>query len=514
VTATLQHVHVRVNDAATGKPTPVRLRITDGAGNYYAPFGRLTEFATGVNEDVGGNLRLGKAQQCVIDGTCEVALPPGLITIEVNKGFEYAPLRHDMTLGAGKLAVRLNLERWLNLRTQGWYAGDGRAHFLSPHAALQEGAAEDLAVVNLLALHWQPCRQVPALPNLAAFSGQQPALEMPGHQVVVNTLNTSPLGQLALLNCHRVVYPLNVERINWTMADWCDQCHRKGGLVAWPEHCYWPHEPDNDIVNEGLADLILGKVDALEVDLLPWQAEDEPDWHTLLNCGLRVPLLGASRKKSNVSTLGCVRTYARLQAGEEFNYKNWIDAVRAGRTFVTNGPLIYFTVNAEEPGSTLQLPAEVCTVHIRAEARSLVPFSRLEIIHNGDVVAEQQAAGSPAMAVFEADLPVAGSGWWAARCWNHVQVHTSICPQSVAAHTSPVYVQVEGKPNPQQRHAAETLAAYLAQADLMLERFAQRNLFETDRDRERLAALFKQACDIVCRPDWLAAGGKRGWKAV
>ena len=49
-------VHVRVNDAATGKPTPCRVRFTDAEGRYYAPFGRLTEFATGRNEDVGGNV--------------------------------------------------------------------------------------------------------------------------------------------------------------------------------------------------------------------------------------------------------------------------------------------------------------------------------------------------------------------------------------------------------------------------------------------------------------------------
>src|SRR5687767_12303982 len=33
----LQTVHLRVNDAATGRPTPVRLRVTNAAGTYYAP---------------------------------------------------------------------------------------------------------------------------------------------------------------------------------------------------------------------------------------------------------------------------------------------------------------------------------------------------------------------------------------------------------------------------------------------------------------------------------------------
>jgi hypothetical protein len=33
-----------------------------------------------------------------------------------------------------------------------------------------------------------------------------------------------------------------------------------------------------------------------------------------------------------------VRTYARLQEGEPFSYKAWIEAVRAGRTIVTDAP--------------------------------------------------------------------------------------------------------------------------------------------------------------------------------
>src|ERR1700730_18576335 len=128
----MQTVHIRVNDAATGQPTPVRVRFTDAAGNYYAPFGRLAEFATGVNEDVGGNLQFGKTKYAIIDGPCEIARPPGLITIDISKGFEYRPIHQEIQVKEGQLALRFALERWLNLRNEGWYSGDGRAPFLTP----------------------------------------------------------------------------------------------------------------------------------------------------------------------------------------------------------------------------------------------------------------------------------------------------------------------------------------------------------------------------------------------
>src|SRR5262249_50953085 len=173
-------------------------------------------------------LLLGRKAFAYIDGTCEVGLPPGPILVEIHKGPEYTPQQLEMSLGAGKMALRVGVERWIDLRKEGWYSGDTRTHFLTPHAALLEAAAEDVAVVNLLAtecsLPTPPGTCVTTIPNILAFSGQQPALETPGHMVVVNTLNSHPfLGSLGLLNCHRVVYPLSFggrPGDHWSPADW------------------------------------------------------------------------------------------------------------------------------------------------------------------------------------------------------------------------------------------------------------------------------------------------------
>ena len=75
-------------------------------------------------------------------------------------------------------------------------------------------------------------------PGLEAFSGRASILERNGHHVVVGTHNRHPvLGEVALLHSHRVVYPLNFGGADatddWSLGDWCDQCHRKGGLVVW-----------------------------------------------------------------------------------------------------------------------------------------------------------------------------------------------------------------------------------------------------------------------------------------
>jgi hypothetical protein len=502
MSGTWQTVHVRVNDAATGQPTPVRLRLTDAEGNYFAPFGRLTEFATGRNQEVGGNVLLGMKPWAYIDGACEARLPSGLIRAQIHKGPEYTPQQLDITLTPGKLALRFTTDRWIDLRREGWYSGDTRAHFLTPHAALLEAAAEDLAIVNLLATECEVegahGRRLPAISNILAFSGQVPALERAGHLIIVNTHNTHPvLGSLGLLNCHRVVYPLSfggpAGKEDWTLADWCDQCHRKGGLVVWTRT--W-HEAKDFRFGEPLADLILGKVDAFEIDFFEDSPFDVlPDWYTLLNAGLRVPLVGGSGKDSNGSVLGGMRTYARLQPGEELTCKNWIEAVRAGRTFATNGPLLNFTVNGQSPGGVLDLSAAT-PVRIRAEARSIVPFERLEVLHNGVVIAATAATGSPTAAALDAEVPLSAGGWVAARCQGKQQLFHRPANQRVFAHTSPLYVQLEGKRIPADAGAVAALTGHL---DRMLDWALCQARCDTDHQRQNLASIFQTAREELVR---------------
>jgi hypothetical protein len=453
-------VHVRVNDAATGKPTPVRLRFLDPAGNYHAPLGRLAEFATAPGEDVGGNVRVGPARFAYIDGTCEVRLPAGPVTVEAFKGPEYFPLRREVTLGPGQVSLRLAVERWTDLRAEGWYAGDVRCHDLPPHAALLEGLAEGLDFVHLLARERPAAEGRPAaLTNLLAFSGTRAALEAPGCAVVVNTLNVHPvLGSVALLNCHRAVFPLYSGgphgEDDWSVADWCDQCHRKRGLVVWPD---LPRLRPEHLQGEALAAVLLGKVDAFEVASFP---DAEPavlgDWYRLLDCGCRLALVGGSGKGSNAVALGAVRTYARLPAGQRPGVEAWIEAVRGGHTFVTNGPLLSLTVEGEGPGAVLRAPPEGRTVQVRAAARSAAAFEQLEILAGGTVVAGKPTSGNRREAAVEAEVQVQEPTWIAARCWSKEVGGDGQC---AFAHTSPAFVEVEGKgPRADEAAAGELLA--------------------------------------------------------
>jgi hypothetical protein len=455
MTQKLHTVHVRINDAATGQPTACRVRFSDGEGTYYAPLGRMPYFET--FEDVGGNVSLNGVCYAYIDGACEIRLPAGPIHIAVHKGPEYLPIHKRIELAAGQLTVRLAIQRWINLRERGWYASTS-ATGLTPHGAMLEGAAEDVAVVNLLAdvrprTHHDHKQIQSISPNLLAFSGQAPALERSGCLVVVNTENSHPkLGQVSLLNCHRPVYPLFFDTSDgyedWTLADLCDQCHRKGGLAtasgAMMEQ------------KEILADIILGKLDALEPPF-----PDDPineGWYDLLNIGLHVPLLTGVSKRHGHQQLANQRAYARLPDGDNFTYKNWVEAVRAGRTFVTTGPFLFLKANGHDPGAIVNIPSSEPSVNISVEARSLTPFETLEVVLNGAAVASAQPSGDPATASMQMTIQAPQGGWLLARCLGSLDYAGT---NPTCAQTSPIYVHVNGKPKPPDRAAVNRLMAHL-----------------------------------------------------
>lgn len=451
MTGPLQQVHLRFNDAA-GQPTAVRIRVTDAAGTYFAPFGRLTHFATEPGFDVGANVLLDDGAWAVIDGSCEIALPPGRLKIQARKGPEYRPLDTDLVLQPGKMSFRFALERWTDLAADGWYSGDTCCYEMSPHAALLEAMANDLSVVDLLVRETLAAGAT-SLVNITAYSGQQPALartithnrmhrispsppgtsggegrgeggqdparnrevaahsELPHPQplspgvpgergdirtsnffVVVNTANQSPHGRLLLLNTHRTVYPLSFQPgEKWTLIDWCDQCHRKKGLVVADD---WLLRLANGPVAELLDDEFLRRVDAIRfhpgVPLTPW--------FDALNRGHSLPLVAGSGKDSNRGLLGFWRTYANVPSGQALDYAAWTEAIRAGRTFVTAGPIIEMSIDHK----------------IVAEAACATPFDGLELLANGQVIAA--TTGPSLMMRLEVDTDSLGDRWIAARC--------------------------------------------------------------------------------------------------
>src|SRR5262249_32686031 len=356
----------------------------------------------------------------------------------------------------GQLTLRFALRQWADGPWARLIAADTRAHFLTPHSAQLEAAAEGLDLVSLLATvqdYPSPDGHVyRVIPNMTAFSGQASAV--PG--VVVNTFNVHPvLGRLGLLNCHRAVFPLTFghadETDDWSLADWCDQCHRKNGLVVWCD----AYRPEAGLPGgEALVNAILGNVDAIEMDAGDRTSPFLPLWYRLLNAGFHLPIVGGSGKDSNRTALGGVRTLTPGPSAK--TYSEWVEQVRSGRTDATNGPYVRLTMDGQPFSTRISQPAST-PIRIRAEAASVVPFEHLELIANGSVIASARAAGANVVSArLEWEHTFPGGGWVAARCWGTAK--PGLYPQvPMFAHTSPVVVEVGGRTAPPKPEAVAAL---------------------------------------------------------
>ncbi len=436
-------VHTTVVDEATGTPVPCRVHFRSPSGVPYQPHGHPDHLNSDIESwhvDVGGDVRLGRVTYAYIDGTCQGWLPRGEVIVEVARGFEYQPLRERVTIAPGQRELALTLRRWTSMNDRGWYSGDSHVHFLSAHGAALEQRGEDLNVVNLLQSQWGSL-----FTNVEEFSGEPHTSDGPFVTYVSQENRQHQLGHLILWGLRDPVYPWCSDgpdeaelggTLETTLSHWADACHAQGGTVV------VPHLPQPN--GERAALVATGRADALEMIVQRPDAHDA--YYRLLDCGYRIPLVGGTDKMSNEVPVGLYRTYAHLD-DEEFSYDAWCRAVRAGRTFLSGGPMIELEVEGGGIGDVVRITGPG-TVTIRARAEGIFPMHSLQIVQNGKVVASTEDAAGSRTLTLDAAVEVREHSWFAARCGGEeyfdADRHLDAWQRGCFAHTSPVYVACGG----------------------------------------------------------------------
>jgi hypothetical protein len=174
-------------------------------------------------------------------------------------------------------------------------------------------------------------------------------------------------------------------------------------------------------------------------------------YYQFLNAGLHVPIAAGTDKLGDEIPLGSNRVYAKVEGSA--TYDSWLAAVKAGRAFVTNGPILEFEADGVTPGEVVEFQG-TRQIHARVKARSILPFNTLEIVMNGDPVGHKtqpnrDGPGKDGLYTMEVEATVdlARSGWLAARVADHPDLKNRILPRelSVFAHTDPIYFLQDGR---------------------------------------------------------------------
>jgi hypothetical protein len=278
-----------------------------------------------------------------------------------------------------------------------------------------------------------------------------------------------------------------------TNGDIADQAHDQQGHVNYTHPAQNPRDPyEGAYTAKALPlDVARGKVDSIDV-MGSNHVANLPLWYRLLNCGFRIPAsAGTDCFLNRISSRlpGSDRVYVKI--GGDFSYESWIEELKAGRTFVTNGPMLDFSVNTMFVGDTLQLETTT-DVRCLCRVQSQFPVDRIELIYNGQVVAEIPVDGDARSVTSERSLNLDKSGWIALRASGPREPDQPSA--TLFAHTSPIYVEIADRP----LDAREDAEYFLQWTDRLWESVRRRDRIPS-RHRADVEAQVFEARDVFAR---------------
>jgi Tol biopolymer transport system component len=446
---------------ANGQAQSARVSVTDLEGRFYAPNGAWIHADDGFDRAE----RPFEAHYFHARGAVVLDVPAGPIRVEILRGFERHFERRELTTVAGQttnLTVNLDADRFAVPDAARWVSADVHVHMNyggvyrnTPAHLATQAEAEDLGIVNALIVNKEQ-----RFPDIA-YNGRQldPASRPDALIVHGQEYHTSYWGHLGLLDISGAIilpgyagYPNTAAASLYPMnADIADLAHARGALVGYvhpfddpPEPLAKPHET---LTNELPIDVALGKVDYMEILGFSDHLATAAVWYRLLNLGFRIPAAGGTDAMANFASLrgpvGMNRVYARVAEGP-LSEPAWLDALKAGRSFATNGPLLGLELGGAKIGDTLKFDRAQPRVAFTARLESIVAVDHLDLVCNGHVVRSFMRRTPLDHGRFSGSIAVADSGWCILRASTDA-AHYPVLDNYVYATTSPIYLEVAGR---------------------------------------------------------------------
>lgn len=437
-----------------GQPTAAAVAVYSADGRFLIPDTALDFSAGGFSYQPTQFKNLinakywpgedGHERAFFVRGEFQLDLPVGEYRILASKGPEHLAVDKRITIeGPSAKPHPIQLKRWTDMSSHGWHSGDCHIHYERLDSAADERLrlwtqAEDLRMGNILRMG--DARET-FFPQRAW--GKKGRANWPGLSLVPGQEDprTSFIGHTISLNLPR---PVRFESNYYLYGKVFDEVRRIGGLAG------YAHVHDgNFLVDRDMAiSIARGKVDFVEICEFGKIGVDL--YYQFLNLGFRLTAAGGSDVPWGArggATVGDSRVY--VHTGRPFDPDEWFESLKKGQTFVTLGPMIDFTVDDQLPGAQLKRNLGQRAA-IRATATigdPRIPFDQLEIIANGKVIHTTKREGK--QSAIELDLPLEHGQWIAARTTSNGQI---------GAHTTPIYVTVDGNP-PMNRELAPKLIA-------------------------------------------------------
>ncbi len=441
---------VRTTDER-GQATASRIHLIAADGKFYAP--------------ADAYARVSAAGDRIFHSTGEfrVELPVGKARLTVVKGFEVEPQQVELDIVANDVTqAQIALKRMTDMSAMGWHGGSTHVHMnyggnlhntlenlmMMSEAEDQDIVLEQIANKDTRILDYQffvPGGKPHPLSrkDMVLVVGQEYRPPFWGHVFMFGLRDhlISPFTTGYEGTAIESLYPSNTDMLRKARA--------QGGYVGYV-HAYAgesdPLEAELGVGKGAIVDAALGATDAIE-----WSAAGRAGFfplYALWNNGLKVAAVGGEDSISNLhgsKLVGSHRTYV-FTGGRGLEMHAWLEGMRAGRAFVSNGPLVELSVNGALPGETVALPAGGGAVTVQARVRSIVPLQNVTLYFSGKPVEEIALGANRRSAECSKTLQVSGSGWYHLRAEGAPADRFPLDTAYAQAFTNPVWVTAGGRP--------------------------------------------------------------------
>lgn len=484
----LCRVTLTLTDADTGRPLAGVVRITHQDGDQ-----RVVLKPDGLDSRGWGLLAKQPdiADWLVVPQSVTIELPRRAVTIEAFSGLETDVSKVELNLTNGQPRdVSIALKRFRKPREGGWSSANTHLHLMKLTRAESDRYLRDFPAADALDIlfvsHLKRAGADQDYVTNQYPTGRLKFLETRG--VLISNgeehrHNFGPggegYGHVMLQGLKELVQPVSIgEGIAKTPPDFpplamgLANAHQQNGTAIWC-HNNWGFE---DIPN-----WLAGRLDAQNIFDGGSHGSYADSFYHYLNAGLKVPF--------STGTDWFMDDFARVYAevDGELSPESWLAALRAGRTFITNGPLLEFRVDNSRIGDTLNLsqPSEVT---VTASATGRGNFELLEIVQNGQVIASESSTATAGhfTATLRKSIKVSEPGWLGARIST---ANKNEYGRPLFGHTSAVYVTIDGRTI---RRAAD-VAWLRHEVEAAKNTITEKAQFDTAEQRQKVLGLYDQA---------------------
>ncbi|WP_019669317.1 CehA/McbA family metallohydrolase [Eudoraea adriatica] len=430
-----ESINFSITDKVSGEPLAARVEVSDKQGNHYWTPINGPSFAVNRYSEWGWHTALWEYQPgpyFYLRGKAELGVSPTGKKAKIYHGFEYIPAKVEVPEQGN---VNIALERWINMPELGWYSGQTHIHTTDIGIPVQFSnywplisQAEDLHVSSILTLkgEWE----THAIYADEYPIGKRKAFSTSDHIITYGEeFRNNPYGHLAFIGLKSLIQPISTGALG-----------ELGGPDYPPNACILEDAVAQGATTiaahfgnftEGVDQIRTGwpstgfempvdiALENIHMAEIAGNGGQMKVWYDILNCGFKIPATAGP----DWAIKDTPRVYVNLE-NEEFTLDNWRRNLQRGKSFITTGPMIFFKVNGEQPGSTLNV--EKGPVSLEIDARALTPDGRIpvEIVYNGVVVLSGTEVPGK--------ITLEDSGWIAARCEG--------------AHSNPVYIHFKDRP--------------------------------------------------------------------